>query len=280
MSAAIDRGGGGGSADRSRGGGSALARWAADPGVRLFLLFTVALLVGLELLERLGLVRPIVYSGPIRTMRMLGTMAASGELWIHIGASLQALAIGYGAAVLIGIPVGIAMGVSRTVDAVASPYMTALYVTPKVALLPLVVMIAGFGLLTKVSLVCVISVFPIVLSTWTGVRNVEPALVKVGRSFCFSRMEVFQKIVVPHALAFIVVGLRLGATQALIGVFVAEMWGADAGVGSMVIQAGVNFDAPKVFVGILVFAVLGIILTEGLRYLETALAPWRQDVSY
>jgi NitT/TauT family transport system permease protein len=150
-----------------------------------------------------------------------------------------------------------------------------MYATPSQAWLPLLIIVLGIGFAPKIVLVALFVFFVVVLNTISAVKNVNPTLLKVGRSFSASRSAIFTKIVLPAASPLIVTGLRLGVGRAVIGVFLAEMVGADQGLGFYILRSGTEFRVDRVFVGVLVLVVASVALTEAMRIVEQRLTPWR-----
>ena len=237
----------------------------------------VLLLAGWEWLARAQVVGSLFFAGPLDVARALWTLALDGELWRHARISLTELALGVGAATLVGVPLGLALGGIRPLEGVLAPYVAALYAAPRVAFFPLIALWFGTGLTSKALLVFITVVFPILINSWASVKTVDPVLLKAARSFGANRLQLFTKIVLPHALPFVVTGLRIGSGIGLLAVYVAETFGADGGLGYLAHTSGFAFQADKVFAGVIGLAVLGIALNQSLTYLERHLAPWRKS---
>lgn len=202
-------------------------------------------------------------------------LVATGELQHHVAVSAAEFAWGYGLAAVIGIPLGVLMATSRVLRSVLDPWVAAMYATPRIALAPLFILWLGIGLASKIALVFLSALFPILVNTLTGVRVVDAELVEAARSFGAGRRDVFVKVLIPASIPFIVAGLRLGLGRGLIGVVVGELLGSTAGVGYMIHSAGQTFDTATLFVGVVVLALFGITGDVTLKWLETRLAPWR-----
>ncbi len=232
-----------------------------------------------EMVARANLVSKILFAGPSDIWAAFIKILANGQLLSNVQISMTELALGFGLAMVTAIPVGLAIGVFRRTEIVLSPYLMALYSTPRVALFPLIVGFIGFGLGSQVLLIFLAAFFPIVINTWAGVKTVDPVLIKLGKFLCASRMQMFTKIIVPYCVPYIITGLRLGIGQALMAIYVAEMLGANAGLGFMIVRAGTEFRTGELFAGIIVFGILGIAFTQIMRYIEQRVAPWRQETS-
>lgn len=202
----------------------------------------------------------------------------SGALQKHIWVSFTEFSAGYLLAAFVGIPVGMLMGRSRALRGVLEPWVIALYATPTIALAPLFIVWLGIGLASKVGIVFLVSVFPILVNSQTGVRMVDVDLVDAALAAGANRRQVFFKVLVPGAFPFLVTGLRLGVGRALIGVVVGELVGAQAGLGYLIAVSAQTFDTASLFVGVVIFAFSGILANEGLKYLEMRIAPWRENI--
>lgn len=179
---------------------------------------------------------------------------------------------------MVGISLGLVLGVRPDLEAVVGPYLTAMYSAPRVAFVSLLLVWFGFGLATNVTLVFLGALFPITLNTMAGAKLVSPVYLKVGRSFRATRWEMFSKIILPFSLPYIFTGLRLAVGRGLIGVFLAEMVGADQGLGFYILRAGTQFETDRVVGGVVVLVLASIALTEAVKLVEKRMSPWRQEV--
>ncbi len=223
-----------------------------------------------------GTVSPLFLSSPYAVLAWLARGFASGSIWRHIGVSAQEAAIGFGLAILVGIPIGVAMGRMQTVRDTLEPFIMALYASPNVAFLPLLIIWLGIGLWSKVVLIFLGAVFVIIINTEAGVSNIDPRLVETARAFTATERQVLTKIVLPSAIPFIVAALRLAIGRVLIMVVVAELYAATAGMGYLIFQGGAMYDTTQVFGGVTLLAATGIVLNQALRLLERRVAPWQQ----
>jgi NitT/TauT family transport system permease protein len=167
------------------------------------------------------------------------------------------------------------MGWYSRVNAILEPFVSALYATPRIALLPLVVIWFGIGIASKVAIVFLGAIFPILVNTITGVRTIEADFIKVARSFGATDRQMFATVVLPSAVPMLLTGLRLGLGHALVGIVVGEMYGATQGLGYLIAVAGARFQTDRVMVGIILIAGLGVALTELLRAIERRFERWR-----
>jgi NitT/TauT family transport system permease protein len=228
-----------------------------------------------EVLARTVLTNRLIIVPLSSVLEVMWGLARTGELWKHIYASLIEFLLGFGLAAVAGIFFGFITGTSTRMRESLEPLVSALYATPLVALIPFYILIFGIQLASKVALVFTISVFPIIINTQAGILSVEKNLLEVASSFRASRLQIFFKVQMPAAIPFIISGLRLGVGRALTGVVVAELFFATAGLGFMISIAGQNFDTPRVFLGVLIFSLAGVLAIALLQTIEKRMAPWR-----
>jgi NitT/TauT family transport system permease protein len=198
-----------------------------------------------------------------------------GELQRHTWISGTEFILGYVIASVIGIALGIVIASFVPAKQALQPWVSGLYATPTVALAPLFILWFGVGIASKVVVVGLLVVFPVIINTEAGLRITNSHLIEMVKSFGASRWQIFVKVSLPSALPFIFAGLRLGIGRGLIGVVVAEMFGARAGLGQLISQSAETFNMPELFAGVSVLAIAGIALTSGFQWLEARLIPWR-----
>jgi NitT/TauT family transport system permease protein len=207
----------------------------------------------------------------VRAWQMIG----DGTLLYNGWVSLQELIIGFVLGVVVGIAIGAAMVQWKLVDNALEVWISALYAAPIVALAPILIIWFGFGTSSKVAVVFIMVVFPMIISTQAGLESVDRRLLLVARSFCGSRWKTFRTVALPSAAPFIVSGMRQSVGRALVGVVVGELFGAKAGLGNVITTASSVFDMPTLFVAVVTLALAGVILTGILRSFELRLAAWR-----
>lgn len=239
--------------------------------VRLVSIFIVV--VGWEIFGHQ--INPLFMSYPSAIAKAAVGLAASGELFAALQSSLRTLLVGFVLASAIGTALGLLIGRYRIVDAATDWLVNALYATPLVAIIPLVTLWLGLGDAAKLFIVAILAVFPVLINTAAGVRNVPSMLIDVGAAFAANERQVFLKIVLPAALPYMMTGLRLGIGRAIIGMVVAEFFTAITGLGAMIVKYGNQYDTASMFVPILLLMLLGITLTSLVRRAESAFAPWR-----
>ncbi len=200
----------------------------------------------------------------------------SGQLAYHVSFSFKNFAAGYLVSVVVGIPLGLALGASKTLDRILGPYMWALFSTPRLALLPLITVAIGFGWESKVFLIFLAAVFMIMMNTWAGVKTVDPSLIRAAKVFGASRVQIFTQVVVPFTMPFIAEGLRMGVTRAIVTALVAEMIASSAGMGYLMMRAVDSFNTAQMFSMILILVIFSVSVVALMRRLEAWLAPWRE----
>ncbi|MEU1957714.1 ABC transporter permease [Nocardia sp. NPDC019304] len=228
-----------------------------------------------QLAPTLGLVDEVFLPPFSVVAQAFADLVASGEMWTHLSASLSRSLAGYSLALVAGIPVGIAIAWYKPVADFLNPILELFRNTAALALLPVFLLILGIGETSKVAIVVYASFFPILLNTITGVRTVDPLLVKSAASLGFSPIRLFQKVILPAALPSIFTGLRMAAASSILVLLAAEMFGARAGLGYLITAAQQNFAIPNMYAGILAISLLGLAFNGLLVALERRLSRWR-----
>lgn len=224
------------------------------------------------------LINPMFMSAPSLIFKAAVGLVSSGEIWNDLKISGIELLWGYTLSVAFGVPFGIMVGWYKRASYVFDPFINAMNATPRVALLPLVIIWLGIGILSKVGIIFLGAVFPILINTRDGVKTTPHNLLTAARSFGASEWMLFKTVVLPSTLPFILTGLRLATGRALVGVMVGELYAATAGIGFMITVAGATFQTDKVFVGVGIFAISGMILMEALTKIEARFDKWRVKV--
>jgi NitT/TauT family transport system permease protein len=237
--------------------------------------FVAALFAIWEVVTALGVEPPIILPSPADVAGTFRNLFSSSDIWPDFAASGQELFYGLALAAVVGVAAGLAIGWYPRLGYFVDPFVNFLYAVPRVALGPLLIVWLGIGLGSKVALVFLISVFPVLINTCSGIRSLDPHLLRVARCFGASDIKIFRTIALPGSVPFILGGLRLAVGQSLIGVFVAELLGAQYGIGAMIEDAGQQFQTDKVFAGLLIFAAVGMLLTAIVRGLERRFDAWR-----
>jgi ABC-type nitrate/sulfonate/bicarbonate transport system permease component len=223
-------------------------------------------------------VNPMFMSAPSHVWKAGYELFYSGEIYNDLYVSGTEFFWGYILSVVVAVPFGIAVGWYRKMSHIFDPFINAMNATPRVALLPLVIIWLGIGILSKVGIIFLGAVFPILINARDGVKTTPKTLLNAAKSFGASEWQIFAAVVIPSTVPFILTGLRLGVGRGLVGVMVGELYAATAGIGFMITVAGATFQTDKVFVGVLIFAVTGMILTEVLNKAERRFDKWRPKV--
>jgi NitT/TauT family transport system permease protein len=217
----------------------------------------------------------LFFAVPSQVAGTLWTMFATGSIWAPLGVSASAFAIGLALAIVAGLPLGVLLGRSPTLAAMLDPFITAFNATPRLVFLPLLMLWLGIGIWSKVAVVFLGALFPLLINTYEGVRNADRVLINVVRSFGAGEWDIARLVVVPNSLPFIIVGLRLAIGRAVLGVVVSEFFGSQDGLGVVMVRAGSSFKVDVVFAGLIVFAGLSLIMTGLVKLLENRLTRWR-----
>ena len=217
------------------------------------------------------LVSPIVV---VKTAYQM--LFVTGELYPHLFASSWIFFYGFALAIVVGVPLGFVMARSAVVRDYVNPWMATLYTTPRIAFAPVLLLWFGIGAGSKVAIVFLGCIFPILINSYYGMRAVDREYVELARSFRLGRWSLFFKILLPASVPFVLAGIRLAIGRGLTGVAIAEWFGATEGLGYLIFFAGQTLNIPTLFVGVAVFATLGIVAFEVVRRVEIYATPWRK----
>lgn len=221
-------------------------------------------------------VNPLFFGSPLGIVRAGRDLVASGQLVEDFAASAKLFAAGFLLSVVVGVPGGILLGWYRRVAAALDPLLSVLYVTPRIALIPLIFVWFGIDFQAQVVIVFLTAFFPLLVTTMQGVKSIDQDLLRVARSFMASDRDLFVTLALPSALPFVISGLRLSMSMALIGVVVAEFFTGNTGLGQLITTAGISLQTNVAFVGVAVIAAIALLFNALLRRLEAALAGWRE----
>jgi ABC-type nitrate/sulfonate/bicarbonate transport system permease component len=241
----------------------------------------VAIFVGMWQGVATARVWPVLFlPGPTDTFEGLVKLFTDPRqnIWADLGTSGFEFGTGYVAASIVGLGLGILMGWYTRVQYALDPFVNFLYATPRIVLIPLFIIWFGIDWQSKVAVIFLGALFPMIINTMAGVRNTDAALLRVARSFGASEALVFRRVVLPGAVPFILTGLRLGVGHALTGVVVAELIAARHGIGKLISDFGTTFQTPKMFAAILFIAGTGVLLTWLLQRIENRFQSWRPQI--
>ncbi len=236
----------------------------------------VAALAAWEALVRLRGIAPIYLPAPSSVLGYLWRMIADGSMPYHLGITLLRIFVGFALAAVCGILLGVVMGMSRTVARVADVWIAALYPLPKISLIPLLIIWVGTGEAYKIVISAVSAFFPIVISTYAGIRQTDRGLIKAAKDLGANARQIQLKVVIPAAVPSIFAGLHLGMGVAIILVVAAEMIGGSSqgGMGWLLISSGQVMETEKVFASLIVLAVVGAVVIKLQQWIDRKVAPW------
>jgi ABC-type nitrate/sulfonate/bicarbonate transport system permease component len=224
-------------------------------------------------------VMPILFlPGPNDVAQAFVKLFQTDDIWLDIGTSGAELGIGYGMAIAIGLVTGLLMGWYTRFQYALDPFVNFFYSTPRIVLIPLFIIWFGIDMPSKIAVIFLGALFPIIINTMAGVRNTEAALLRVARSFGASDALIFRRVVLPGSVPFILTGFRLGIGHALTGVVVAELIAAKHGVGQLIAIASQTFQTPKMLAGVILIACTGMVLTTVLQRIENRFQSWRPQI--
>lgn len=234
--------------------------------------FVVAILIVWEMIA--PFISPIFFTSPSQIAIAFYETTVSGELPYFLAQSLEVMVYGLVTAVVVGIPLGVAMARIRRLDWALDLPINALYAMPLVAVVPLLVLWFGIYLKAKIIVVFLFAVFPILINTYQGVRECDKGMIEVAQSFRSSEWRMWQDVLLPFAVPYIIAGLRLAIGRGLIGMIIAEFYTTISGLGFMITKYANVFEMDKTFVPVIVLMVLGVSLTTLLKWFGRRIAPW------
>ena len=224
-----------------------------------------------------GRISPLFFTGPSAVVTRFVEEWTRGRLKEDLAYSGLNFIIGVGLAIAAGVVLGVVIGWYRQLAMVFEPFVNALYATPRVALVPLILIWFGIGMWSKVFIVFINAFFPVLINTIGGIRATDADLLRAARAFCASDWQIFKTVAIPGAVPFILTGVRQSVALGLIGVVVGEMFGGSEGIGYMVNYGGQTFQTDTVFLGVVIIACSGILLTWVAERLERRFSRWRTD---
>lgn len=236
----------------------------------------IILLLIWEAFVHLGAIDARFFPAPSSIFARMGELIASGELLMHMWSSIQRLFYGFWLGLIPAIVLGVVMGLSRPVRSALSPLVSGTYPIPKSALLPLILLIFGLGEMSKIVMVAIGVFYPVAMNTMSGVLNVAPIYYDVAKNYGASKWKVFKTVAIPGAMPSIMTGIELGAGLGLILIAIAEMMGAQEGIGFMIWNAWQLFSVETMYVGIFVIAVMGYVIALFLAEVSKWVMPWKR----
>ena len=239
----------------------------------------VGVLVIWEASVRLGMVKASLVSSPTGVIGAAIADFSSGTIQPHIETSFLEWLVGFAAALVLAIPLGFALGSIRRLEFLFDPLLAALYATPTVALVPLIILLFGVGIESKFAVVFLEAWVTLTVSTINGVQSADRRWLDIARSFQASRALTFRSVTVPSSIPFIITGVRIAAGRALVGVVVAEFIASNVGLGFYISVNGSFLNASRVMLGILLIGGFGVFVGELIRRLERRFEKWRPAIN-
>ena len=235
----------------------------------------IVLIALAEIGTRTGFISNLTLPRPSAVFDTFVQLFRTGLLWQHLLPSLERLLVGAGIGIVVGIALGVMIGLFSYVRAGLVPLVAALFPIPKIALLPLFVIWFGIDEMSKYALIAFGTFTPTVVATYGAVDNVDRSLIRMGQSFGLSWWSIVRKIVLPGAFPAILSGLRVSISIAIILLVAAEMLGAQYGVGAYILEAGSLYDLEKLFAGVTLLSMMGLIVNFVIGLIEKRFLSWR-----
>ena len=236
-----------------------------------------ALLVVWEMAWQAGMISPLFFSGPSAVAIKFVELLRNGKLLSALAYTGSNFIVGFALAIAVGVPFGILLGWYRRLFHMFDPLVTALYATPRIALYPLIIIWFGIGSGSKVFIVFLSAVLPVLVNTVAGVRNIDPDLLKAARAFCARDDQIFTTVALPYSVPFILTGVRQGVAHGLIGAIIGELFAGSEGLGYMISYSGQMFQTDALLVGVVVVAVAGMALTVAGERVRKHFQKWRPE---
>lgn len=252
-----------------------MIRWQRTYSRVVSVISVVCLLCAWEAICRKGLVSALFLPAPTQIVSSLLVMIGEGEIGVSLAASLYRIVIGFAVGGFVGLAVGLVTGTSALADRIGTPIVNALYPIPKIALLPLFILWLGIGELSKVTIIGMGVFFPVAMNTYSGVKNVDPLLIKVAASFNAGWWKTMKSVVLPNALPTIFTGLRIAAGTSLLLLVAAEMIAAQEGIGALILHYGDLMITDRLMAGVIVLSLLGLVFNLLLDRCEKKVVPWK-----
>lgn len=228
-----------------------------------------------EWVTQMGWLKLVLISSPSRIFQAAVTEFRIGRIWGDIRVSMTEFVLGFALASVVGIALGLLAGWSKRASYILDPWLSALYATPDVALIPLIILWLGIGLPSKVFVVFLTAVFPVAVNTLIGVHSTDARLLDVAKSYRAGRAMLFKTVIIPSTVPFILSGLRIASGRALVGVVLAELIASNQGIGYMINVAGSTLNTGRVMLGVILLGLFGIALGEITRRVERRFEVWR-----
>lgn len=245
------------------------------PGVISFISFIAIWQLMIVVLEP----NPVLFPGPGEVWEQFVEAVRDGQMGAAMSDSMRAMFIGLVISLVVGIPLGLVIGMSPTADLLTSPYLWGFFAMPRIAMAPLMILWFGFGATTKIWLVALSAVVPIILSCKDGVQTLDESLMRAARSFGAGRLDMFAKVMAPNTLPFIASGVRNGISRGFVGLLVIELTVGSGGIGTEVMQSMRDFNTGRMFAFAGALIVIALILVSISQWVENYASRWREEVA-
>jgi len=245
------------------------------PEVRRTLISIAVVVIVWEVLADYVIKSDLVFASISSILERAWQMAGTGKLWTNLRVSGTEFVLGYSAAAILGVVLGIGLALNRSFAQYVEPWMSALYATPMIALAPIFIVLLGIGIYSKITIIFIEAFFPIAVNTSLGIRSTDRDLIEASESFGASRLQVIRTVLLPNSYPFIIAGMRIAVARGLAGVLISEIFGSEAGVGNMIWFSAESYDMPTLFTGVFILAGTSIFLMTTLARFEKRVAPWR-----
>ena len=222
-----------------------------------------------------GMISPLFFSGPSAVAIKFVELIGNGKLFSALAYTGTNFIVGFALAIVVGVPFGILLGWYRKLFYMFDPLVTALYATPRIALYPLFIIWFGIGSPSKIFIVFLSAVLPVLVNTVAGVRNIDPDLLKAARAYCATDRQIFVTVALPSSVPFILTGVRQAIAHGLIGVVIAELFAGSEGIGFMISYAGQIYATDELLVGVLCVTAAGMLLTQLAERVQRHFQRWR-----
>jgi NitT/TauT family transport system permease protein len=268
-------------ADKEQASYGMVASWLLKWGRKFVLMFgaIIAFIILWQYAPDLGLINPIIIPTPTRILNKSIVLISNGVLINNILISLGRVALGFGLALAVALPLGFLLGGwFKTLDTVVNPLLQVFSQANPFTLFPVFITLLGIGEISKIAIIFWVCQWPVLFNTVTGIKNVDPALVKMSRSMGLSKFQMFRKVLLRAAIPSVFTGIRMGAVFAFFMLVGAEMIGASSGLGYMILQAQATFQMEKMWVGIVTVALLGILINWLIVQIEKLFSGWKEEI--
>jgi ABC-type nitrate/sulfonate/bicarbonate transport system permease component len=252
------------------------SKWAPFRSLIITLINLTLFFVAWQLIALTEVINPLFFPKATDMFSAMYHGFADGVIGPQLLHSVRNFTIGMLIAAAIGIPVGLLMGGVRIIDLILSPYVWAMTSLPRVALIPLLILIMGFGNSMQLTIIVLSAVFPMMVNCMEGVKTVDPSLVRAGRIFGTNEAQLYVKVILPFTLPFVISGINQGIARGLVGMLIGELLGGGGrGLGFLLDRAADQFDAPMLYATLVLLALISVGLVQGMRWVERRAAPWR-----